>query len=183
MKKISMAIFMAVMVFAFLYPRVVSARGETMPPPWGAGVGSAGDWLGSGPIFGFDDGPDGGIGGGPGGGRGGSWFEGGPWGPRRGGWGGGSGGRGNQLGNGDEFGGGGGNTGDGGYDTDCYRAKIVTGGPAPCEPVCHCALYWYSNEKPPKDTWATGICEAADGNTTVAECLHMEDACPAYVFW
>ena len=43
----------------------VWARGEVAPPPYGAGLGNAGDWLPGGSLFGFDD-PfgDGGIDGG-----------------------------------------------------------------------------------------------------------------------
>lgn len=48
---------------------LIYARGEHPPPPPFMG-GNVGAWLGSGPIFGFDDG------GGPGGGWGGGWYGG-----------------------------------------------------------------------------------------------------------
>ena len=64
-------------------------RGAIPPPPPFTG-GNVGEWLGNGPIFGFDDG------GGPGGGWGGGYYDGGGW----GGWGWGSGGAGGYQGNG-----------------------------------------------------------------------------------
>jgi hypothetical protein len=39
----------------FVFTTQLFGRGQTAPPPRFVGIGSAGDWLGNGPIFGFDD--------------------------------------------------------------------------------------------------------------------------------
>ncbi len=82
-------------ILAFMMGNVAYGRGQTPPPPPFSG-GNAGDWLGSGPVFGFEDG------GGPGGGWGGWWWGGGG---TQGGWGSGAGGNGYGPGGGQGTGG------------------------------------------------------------------------------
>ncbi len=159
-----------------MLPRTMIARGETVPPPFGAGKGNIGNWLGDGPIFGFDD-PigDGELGGGPGGGWGGGWWEGGS-----GGGGNGSGGSGGR-----EYGGGGGDEDDDpDFGAECQREGIVTGGPAPCEDVCHCTVYWYGNEKPPTGTLTGGICRLLEPDQAPSsQCSQVGYGCLAWMLW
>lgn len=137
------------------------ARGAQPPPPPFSG-GNVGSWLGSGPIFGFDDG------GGPGGGWGGvdGW---GGWGSGPGGSGGYGGGNGGSSGGGHVFDDSPGNRG-GLYGT-CWRSTLP-GGVWEC--ACVIAVQW--PEEPISGVTYSGLCQPYNFRIT-STCRNTGDAC------
>jgi len=139
------------------------ARGAIAPPRPYAGLGNAGDWLGSGPIVGFDHPHGDGIGGSGGGGCsncdwGGIGNTGFTWDPD---------------GDGD---GGIHNPAPGGCGGTCYKPTWT----GPCYAVCECIVvipHQHAVDGEP----ALGDCEETGGSDT--SCANAGDNCEGYVCW
>lgn len=159
----------AVSIVSAAFSTTVYGRGETPPPPVFSS-GNVGSWLGSGPIFGFEDG------GGSGGGWGGEWFEGGEW----GGWGSGAGGSG--AGGSGGYRGPRGNRGEGGgnlwsgdgsnpFFGTCHRMR-ETGEKNECS--CYVTIQYTFDGIPYP---ASFKCEF-DGRTDSFRCINVGEDCP-----
>lgn len=139
------------------------ARGMMPPPPPFTG-GNTGDWLGDGPIFGFD------RGGGPGGGWGGGWYEGGGW----GGWGFGSGGAGGYGGGGN--GEGGGHEFSSGDEFGGLHGTCVIRTPAGESYRCACNIVYYEQLPPCGGCPVHGVCKMRE-TPQGAGCENIGDHC------
>jgi len=151
----------------------VLARGETPPPPPFIG-GAAGEWLGSGPVFGFESWADPWKdGGGANGGWGGAWWDGdGPW----GGWGDGSGGRNYDQGSGGTDGRGNvwAGTGPfGGLQGNCWRDS-----PSGGQFECGCLVQYNPQRAIESGTVMIGTCQFGMRlSQTPPGCLNVGDPC------
>ncbi len=151
------------------------SRGQIPPPPPFTG-GNIGAWLGSGPIFGFEDG------GGANGGWGGSYFEPGGW----GGWGSGAGGSGGyggmqggrREGNGHRWEITGNNGGGmGGLHGTCWADRLPGR-----RSECACSIRYNPVYPPPSGTVLFGICTISEITADwYTSCSNAGDICSGYM--
>ncbi len=148
----------------------VLGRGVNPPPPPFSG-GNVGAWLGSGPIFGFEDG------GGSNGGWGGSYFELGGW----NGWGSGAGGSGgyrgrrgpNTDGRGHDWEGG----ELGGLHGTCWVERLPGR-----RSECACSIKYRTITPPPSGTRLYGVCAASEVTQDwYYSCNNSGDPCSGYM--
>lgn len=168
-RQIASAMLLAAMII--IAHSSLFGRGQIPPPPPFSG-GNAGDWLGSGPIFGFDDG------GGPNGGWGGGYFELGGW----SGWGSGpGGGHGGYRGGRDGRGEGRGHEWDGGEMGGLHGTCWVERLPGR-RGECACSIKFQTGSPPPSGTRLFGVCTASDVTEDwYYSCSNAGDACSGYM--